>query len=174
MGRRAYSRVTALEEQLDAIAARASQVAAEEAVCAAADAAAEVDRLRPKARAPWDSKEGAFRRAAPLLFALSDGPSAAPSAAEEAAAIDFGGPRPPDSLAQAAGVAGPLGSAAAWTLAPSLPGGASKGAAPGSFTGSLGPGKLAHAETRGAAMGATRLGATAVAVGATAWLLLGG
>jgi len=74
MAGRAYSRVTALEEQLFAITSTKDAVAAQQASAQEADEAREVERRRPKARAPWDATEGAFLRSDPLLFALGPDP----------------------------------------------------------------------------------------------------
>jgi hypothetical protein len=73
MSQRAYSRVTALEEQMGALVERHSVIGAEEDALRASDAAQDLLKNRPKTPPPWDQGRGTtFRQALPLLRALPD------------------------------------------------------------------------------------------------------
>jgi hypothetical protein len=68
MAGRAYSRVTALDEQLVAIVNKVGSVERQQVEARVRDEAEEAERLRPAARAPWDRTEGAYVKSDPLLF----------------------------------------------------------------------------------------------------------
>jgi len=75
MSQRAYSKVTALEEQMGALVARHAVIGAEEDALRAADAAQDLLKQRPKTPPPWDQGRGTtFCQALPLLRALPNDP----------------------------------------------------------------------------------------------------